>query len=129
MHVVIEMYELRIKRIYDEYEESDGMRILVDALWPRGISKERAHLDLWDKAISPTTSLRKAFNHEVDKYEDFQKQYRQELIENPHTQDFLKMVFDHLEKQPVTLLYGAKDTKHNQAVVLKEFILEEMKCL
>ncbi len=120
------MYELKIKRIYYEYEESDGMRILVDGIWPRGISKEKAHLDLWDKEISPTKGLRKAFNHEVDKYEDFRKQYRQELAENPHTQDFLKIVFNHLEEQPVTLLYGAKDRMHNQAVVLKEYILEEM---
>lgn len=102
------------------------MRILVDGLWPRGISKEKAHLDLWDKEISPTKGLRKAFNHEVDKYEDFRKQYRQELAENPHTQDFLKIVFNHLEEQPVTLLYGAKDRLHNQAVVLKEYIMEEM---
>ena len=113
------MYELKIKRIYDDYEDSDGMRILVDGLWPRGISKEKAHLDLWDKEISPTTTLRKAFNHEIDKYEVFRKQYRQELAENPHTQDFLKMVFNHL-------LYGAKDRLHNQAVVLKEYIMEEM---
>ena len=120
------MYQLQTKRIYAENADTDGFRILTDRLWPRGISKERAAIDLWAKDISPSTYLRKWFNHEEALYPKFREQYRDELEKNPDKDDFIKTVKKQLTKDNVTLLFGAKEEKLNQATVLKEWLEEKM---
>jgi uncharacterized protein YeaO (DUF488 family) len=111
--------KLEIKRVYDEPSRADGTRILVDRLWPRGLSKERARVDLWLKDIAPSTDLRKWFSHDPKKWTEFQARYRQELKAKADLLDVLK------EKEaegPITLLYGAKDEVHNEAVVLQSLL-------
>lgn len=108
---------IRIKRVYEQPDPADGTRILVDRLWPRGMTKEKAGVDLWLKNIAPSTELRKWFGHEPAKWEEFKQRYRQELRENKEQVSLLK---EQLKKGPVTLLYGAKDEVHNEALVLKE---------
>lgn len=108
-----------IKRIYNPAEKSDGFRILVDRLWPRGIKKEQADIDFWAKEIAPSVALRKWFNHEPEKFATFKHKYRIELEENPSLAEFLKQIAGH---QKITLLFGAKDEEHNQAVVLQDFL-------
>ncbi len=114
---------LKLERIYTKPVDLEGYRLLVDRLWPRGISKVNAHLDDWVKAIGPSTELRKWFDHDVAKYPEFVKKYRAELDENPITADFIKQVAGQLEQSNVILLYGAKDEQHNQAVVLRDYLL------
>lgn len=113
---------LKIERIYTKPADLAGYRILVDRLWPRGISKEQAHLDQWFKNIAPTKDLRQWFNHAVEKYPEFKQRYFKELAENPELAAFLTLVRSQLAQQDVILLFGAKDTEHNQAVVLAEFL-------
>ena len=120
------MYQLQTKRIYAENADTDGFRILTDRLWPRGISKERAAIDLWAKDISPSTYLRKWFNHEEALYPKFREQYREELEKNPDKDDFIKTVKEQLTKDNVTLLFGAKEEKLNQATVLSEWLKEQL---
>ena len=110
---------IKIKRVYEKPDKKDGFRILVDRLWPRGVTKERAALDLWLKEIAPTTELRKWFNHDPEKWKDFIKKYRVELKENKEAVSLLK---DYLAKGVVTLLYAAKDEVHNEAQVIIDFI-------
>ncbi len=118
--------ELRIKRIYDTPSDSNGIRILVDRLWPRGVSKERAKLDLWLKEITPSTELRKWYGHKPERHEEFKKLYRQELMEDPVHQEKVDYVCKLLKEDDVTILYAAKDPKHNHAIILKEYILEQL---
>ncbi|HEX2962331.1 MAG TPA: DUF488 domain-containing protein [Ignavibacteriales bacterium] len=107
---------IKLKRIYEEYDEEDGYRILVDRLWPRGIKKEEANFDLWLKDIAPSNELRIWFNHDPAKWEDFKKKYGAELS---NKKDFLnKIRRAEKENRVVTLLYGAKDSERNQAVVI-----------
>lgn len=108
-----------LKRIYEPAKASDGKRVLVDRLWPRGISKERAKLKLWLKEIAPSTELRKWFNHDPKKWPEFQKRYKQELRNN---QDAVNQLKSLAKKQTVTLLYGARDEEHNEALVIQQFI-------
>jgi len=109
-----------IKRIYDPRSDSDGFRVLVDRLWPRGLSKENAHIDLWEKNIAPSNELRKWFNHEAEKWPEFQRRYIEELNAMPdEVRGFRALLKAHSQ---VTLLYGAKDETHNQAVVLRDFL-------
>lgn len=108
----------QIKRVYETPDAKDGFRILVDRLWPRGLTKEKAALDLWLKDIAPSTDLRKWFNHDPEKWKEFQKRYRKELKENKEAVDTLK---EHLKKGTVTLLYAARDEAHNEAEVLKDY--------
>lgn len=117
------MSEIKLVRIY-EHEQPSGYRILVDRLWPRGMSKVNAHLDEWDKQIGPSQELRKWFNHEDDKYVEFKEKYFAELDQNDYTPEFIKNVKEHLQQGDVLFLFGAKNIKHNQAVVLKEYLLE-----
>jgi uncharacterized protein YeaO (DUF488 family) len=107
---------IRIKRVYEEPAKQDGYRILVDRLWPRGLTKERAKVDLWVKEIAPSDALRKWFGHEPEKWPQFAKRYRSELARK---KDLLKEV-KKLEREhgTVTLLYGRKDEKQNQAVLI-----------
>ncbi|MGB8467629.1 MAG: DUF488 family protein [Candidatus Babeliales bacterium] len=111
---------IKIKRAYEKTQRGDGFRILVDRLWPRGMSKEKEHLHLWLKDIAPTTELREAFGHEVEHWQEFVHAYVKEL---ENKTDLLKQI-KQLEKEhgTVTLVYGAKDTEHNNAVVLQKVL-------
>ncbi|HEX7042868.1 MAG TPA: DUF488 domain-containing protein [Patescibacteria group bacterium] len=111
---------MQLKRVYEPYDKEDGYRVLVDRLWPRGVSKDKAHLDLWLKEIAPSTQLRKWFGHDPKKWEEFEKRYKKEL----ESKKELIMQLQDLEKKykQVTLLFGAKDNNHNEAVVLKKVI-------
>lgn len=115
------MQAIKIKRIYDDDTPPKGYRILVDRVWPRGISKEEAKLDEWDKEIAPSTELRKWFDHDDGKWPEFSKKYRAEL-KSKH--ENLEKIYQKAKSRPVTLLYGAKNEKHNQAVVLQEVLKE-----
>lgn len=115
------MGEIKLVRIY-EHGQPNGYRILVDRMWPRGISKVKATLDEWDKEIGPTTELRKWFNHEDEKFPEFKKKYLSELEQNDFTPTFLQTVKTKLASGDVLFLYGAKNKEHNQAVVLKEYV-------
>ncbi len=114
--------KIKMKRIYVEAEPQDGYRLLVDRLWPRGISKEMAAIDEWDKDIAPSAELRKWFSHIPERFTEFSKRYKEELKDKT---DDLKRIKSLSNKQTVTLLYGAKDI-HNQATVLLE-VLARMK--
>lgn len=104
------------KRIYEPAAESDGYRVLVDRLWPRGVSKQKADLNDWAKDLAPSTELRKWFAHDSARFADFSKKYVHELQQNP---EFNKHVDDWKRHPTVTLLYGARDEKDNEAVVLQ----------
>lgn len=110
---------IKIKRAYLEPEEDDGMRILVDRLWPRGLTKEKASIDLWLKDVAPSTKLRKWFSHDIEKWEEFKRRYLDELNENKESVAILK---EQLNKGNVTLIFGARDELHNEAIVLKELL-------
>lgn len=118
---------IKVKRIYDDKAEDDGVRVLVDRVWPRGISKENANLDEWLKNIGPTKELREWFNHDADKFEDFKKKYIKELENNDEQNEELKtlegMVKD--ARKDVIILFGAKDEKHNQVVVLQSYLKDQ----
>lgn len=112
-----------LKRAYEPVEPSDGFRILVDRLWPRGVSKSSAYIDLWLKEIAPSTTLRKWFNHDPLKWEEFRDQY---FLELRHNSEAVEQLTEHACRGVVTLVYGAKDKEHSHAVVLKEY-LESLK--
>ncbi|NLV82351.1 MAG: DUF488 domain-containing protein [Synergistaceae bacterium] len=116
---------IEIKRIYDLAEAHDGKRILVDRLWPRGISKEKAKLDDWLKDIAPSQQLRVWFGHKPDRFNEFVERYRLELDTDPEKQSAVLQLIEITKKNNVTLLYGAKDTSINQAVVLKDYLQEK----
>jgi len=113
---------MKIKRVYEQPDKEDGMRILVDRLWPRGLTKEKAAVDLWLKDIAPSTELRKWFGHEPVKWYDFTEKYLAELKENKKMVSLLKEKTEH---ENVTLLYGAKDQEHNEALVLLNYLIKE----
>lgn len=121
------MYTIKLKRAYDAIGENDGYRVLVDRLWPRGIKKEELEHDWWPKEMAPSNDLRKSFNHDEGKFSQFKKEYIKELNNNDHKDEFIKRIEEQLNKTSITLLYAAKDTEHNQAVVLKEWIEDHMK--
>jgi len=109
---------IKIKRVYEKPAKEDGWRVLVDRLWPRGMKKEAAHLDVWMKDVAPSDALRKWFGHKPEKWSEFRKKYRSELGKKKElVAELKKMAKEH---GTVTLLYGAKDEEHNQAVVLAD---------
>ena len=111
---------IKIKRAYEPFEKPDGYRILVDRLWPRGIKKENAHIDVWIKEVAPSTDLRKWFDHDPDKWEDFKKKYKAELADK---QDILKEIRSlEREHKKILLLYSSKEERLNNAIVLKEVL-------
>lgn len=116
--------KLLIKRAYSAASKEDGFRILIDRLWPRGMSKEKEHLFSWEKEIAPSAELRKEFNHEPEKFAWFSKEYIKELTQNPSASGFISTVKELLKKDNVTLIYGAKSPLINHAVVLKDYILK-----
>lgn len=113
------MKTIFLKRIYDEPHPNDGYRLLVDRIWPRGISKENAKLDEWNKEIAPSNELRKWFGHKPERFQEFTARYKVELKEK---KEVLQQIKQRASQQKICLLYGAKDEKHNQAVVLKSVI-------
>ena len=117
---------LKIERIYSHDQSYSGYRILVDGLWPRGVSKEKAKLDTWEKSVAPSKKLRKWFNHDPEKYADFKEKYVIELDKNPDAVAFVTKVKNQLKEGDVILLFGAKDEQHNQAVVLYDYLIKKL---
>ena len=116
------MRRVRIKRAYDAPEPGDGYRVLIDHVWPRGISRERAHLDEWARELAPSDELRKWFDHEPARFARFRTRYRQELAGQAERVDALRERAVHA---PVTIVYAARDREHNNAVVLAELLRDE----
>jgi uncharacterized protein YeaO (DUF488 family) len=109
--------EIKLKRVYEEPSPQDGWRVLVDRLWPRGLTKEKAHVDLWLRDLGPSSELRKWCGHDPAHWDEFRRRYAAELRGK---QELLDQLTDH--PGPITLLYGAKDPEHNQAVALREYL-------
>lgn len=118
------MFTIKIKRIYESPSIEDGYRILVDRLWPRGISKEKAMIDEWAKNMAPSTELRKEFHQDPQLTSEFKMKYISELEENEKTTEFLDHIKTKLNETDITFLYAAKDREYNHAVILKEWIEE-----
>jgi len=110
---------VKVKRVYDQPDARDGMRVLVDRLWPRGISRDQAMADLWLREAAPSDALRRWYGHEPNRWEPFRRKYRAELAGRA---DVLRLLDDLRRRGPLTLLYGARDTKRNNAVVLCEVL-------
>jgi uncharacterized protein YeaO (DUF488 family) len=117
--VEVSAMNVRIKRVYEEPNEADGTRILVDRLWPRGLTKEKAKIDLWLKDVAPSTELRKWFAHDAAKWTEFRTRYRKELKSNTEQLSRLKQ---EAASGTVTLVYGARDEEHNEAVILQRLL-------
>ena len=115
---------LKVKRVYESTEVSDGVRFLVERLWPRGMKKEKLNMEAWLKDVAPSDSLRRWFEHDPLKWSEFQKRYRAELDDNPNTWE---PILEAIERGNVTLLYSAHDTEHNNALVLKSFLEEHLR--
>ena len=113
---------IHVKRIYEAPDRKDGFRVLVDRIWPRGVSKEAAHLDAWAKELAPGTALRRWFGHDPQKWAEFARRYRAELKSYPGELDGLRQ---HARQRPLTLLYAARDSAHTHALVLRQ-VLEEL---
>jgi uncharacterized protein YeaO (DUF488 family) len=112
-------FAIRIARVYDDIEGVPGARLLVDRVWPRGVTKEALQPGEWIREVAPSADLRKWFGHDPGKWEDFRKRYRAELAGNP---DAVERCLAWCRKGPVVLLFGAKDRDHNQAVVLRDHL-------
>ncbi|MBU6433562.1 MAG: DUF488 domain-containing protein [Nitrospirae bacterium] len=112
---------IRIKRVYSEPSPEDGVRILIDRIWPRGCSKERARIDTWRKELAPSTALRKWFGHDPAKWAGFRERYRKELTESGEI-EALRELATRSRHETITLIYSAADEEHNQAVILKEWL-------
>ncbi|GAB2562594.1 DUF488 domain-containing protein [Gracilibacillus alcaliphilus] len=115
---------MQLKRIYQQPSKDDGVRILVDRVWPRGVSKEKAHLDEWLKEIGPSPALRKWFDHDPKKFIAFKEKYIEELENDTEKVKALHTLKDYMKENngEITLVYAAKDEVHNHAVILKELI-------
>ena len=110
---------IKVKRAYSAAESDDGYRILVDRLWPRGMSRTAACIDLWLKEIAPSTELRQSFGHDPARWADFRERYFRELDGNAEA---VAQLMEHVRRGKVTLVYGARDSEHNQAVALKAYL-------
>ena len=111
---------IKLKRVYEPVALEDGLRILVERLWPRGVSKEKAKIDDWAKEIAPSTELRQWYAHQLERWPAFREKYTQELNANPEAVSYLRALCS--GHQPVTFVYAAKDETHNSAIVLKHFM-------
>ena len=111
------MSEIRLKRAYDPAEPEDGTRILVDRLWPRGLSRGEAKVDQWRKEVAPSAELRRWFGHDPAKWAEFRRRYKAELAHNPSLEELRALM---RRERRVTLLFGARDVEHNNAVVLRD---------
>lgn len=119
------MHTLHLKRIYEPGQKDDGLRILVDGLWPRGISKEKAQLYAWNKDVAPDRTERTAFHHGQESYAQFEQHYIHALNTSAKAQAFARQIRALLQESDVTLLYGSKDTLHNNAQVLYEWLEDQ----
>jgi len=119
------MTQIKLKRVYEDYDEKDGFRVLVDRLWPRGIKKEHLHYDVWAKDITPSSTLREFFHeNEEERWDTFKAKYLEELKASSAVNDFI----DQIKKYPiVTLLYASKNAEHNHALILKDFLEKKLK--
>ena len=117
------MGQVDIKRVYEQAADEDGVRILVDRLWPRGVSKERAALSGWLKDVAPSPDLRRWWHHDPDHFQDFARRYRTELDDNPALEDLLSIVREH---DRTTLVYAAKDPAVNHALILRDYIRQAL---
>lgn len=117
------MTKILLKRAYTAPDPDDGYRILVDRLWPRGQAKETLKLDQWAKGVAPSSELRKAWHHDPARFDEFAEHYRQELGQNPGVDEFLEVLRAH---DTVTFVFGAKDERINHAVVLRDYLLEQL---
>jgi uncharacterized protein YeaO (DUF488 family) len=115
---------IKVERIYNDPRGNSTFRILVDRLWPRGLSKDKVKVDLWQKDIAPSNSLRRWFSHDERKWDEFKDRYFKELEKNA---EFVNTIIDRAKKEPITLLYGAKEEKFNNAMALKEYLEEKIK--
>jgi uncharacterized protein YeaO (DUF488 family) len=115
------MHALRLKRVYEPPEQDDGLRVLVDRLWPRGLAKEKAAVDHWAKEAAPSNELRRWFGHRPDRFEQFAARYRMEL-DSPEAREEIAAMRAFLRKSRVTLLYAARDEEMNNAVVLRDVL-------
>lgn len=113
---------IHLKRAYEAPSTEDGRRVLVDRLWPRGLSKDKAAIDLWLKEAAPSNELRHWFGHDPARWEEFTERYRKELEQNPALDELIALA----RQGPISLIYGAKDEEHNQAVVLREVLKERL---
>lgn len=120
------MSKIEVKRIYDSSDQSNGLRILVDRIWPRGIKKEDANLDEWLKEVAPSSELRKWFGHDPERFEGFEEKYIEELQNDQEKKSAFEKLCEKAKSNDITLLYAAKDEKHNQAVVLKKEIMRHI---
>lgn len=114
--------QINLKRAYEDKAQQDGYRVLVDRVWPRGRSKEILGLDQWARELAPSDKLRKWFNHDVERWESFQQRYNDEL-KDEEKQEQMRQLLAEANGRTITLVYGAKDTEHNQAVVLRDMLL------
>ncbi len=114
---------IKIKRAYEKALPSDGCRVLVDRLWPRGISKSDAHLEAWEKDLAPSTGLRKWYGHQPERWEEFKKRYRSELAANPAVPGFLEK---NKAQQLITLIYANKEEAYSHALILQEFLQKKL---
>lgn len=115
-------HAIHVKRAYEAPADGDGCRILVDGIWPRGVSKDELRADLWARDVAPSSGLRQWFGHDADKWDEFRERYFDELRANPEAVEEIR---ERLQRGPVTLLFGARDEEHNQAVALKAFLDRE----
>ena len=113
------MAKIRLKRVYEKHSPDDGLRVLVERLWPRGLTKDRAAIDLWSKELAPSPELRKWYGHDTAKWAEFQKRYRAELRENHAA---VRELREKCKAGKVTFVYAASDDEHNSALVLKDFL-------
>jgi len=119
------MIQIKLKRIYEEPAKDDGFRVFVDHLWPRGMKKENVHYDLWAKDIAPSTDLRKWFHEDPDnRWDTFFSSYQKELSHSDNMKTFVEKIKDY---PVITLLYGLKDTKHNHALIIKDYLEKLLK--
>ena len=112
-------FDVRTKRVYDPADPADGQRVLIDHVWPRGVTRERARLDEWARELAPSDELRKWFDHVPERFSEFRSRYREELAAQPERLDRLRRC---AQNGPLTIVYAARDREHNNAVVLAEFL-------
>ena len=119
------MTQINIKRVYEDYDENDGYRVLIDKLWPRGVKKEHLKLDMWAKHIAPSTQLREWYHEDMREHRnEFKNNYLHELADSESVKDFLKQIRG---KKTVTLLYAAKDIEYNHAIILKSYLEQHIR--
>ncbi len=117
--------KIALKRAYDEAVTGDGVRVLVDRLWPRGLSKEKAHVDVWLKEVVPSNELRRWFGHDPEKFAEFRHRYEAELA-SESGKEALGKLRELMKQGPITLVFAARDDKHNNAVVLRDVLLHKL---